>query len=82
MMSKLIEKKMDKYGDCGQQVFRLTVRGPMWTIKCVGCVPGCLGQETGRRLNPQISLAERRIQALHVALRCLDDAIEGHKETT
>ena len=31
---------------------------------------------------PQIALAERRIQALHVALRCLDDAIAGHKETT
>lgn len=29
----------------------------------------------GRRLKPQITLAERRIQALHVALRCLDDAI-------
>ena len=36
----------------------------------------------GRRLKPQITLAERRIQALHVALRCLDDAIEGHQETT
>ena len=36
----------------------------------------------GRRLKPQITLAERRIQALHVALRCLDDAIAGHKETT
>lgn len=29
----------------------------------------------GRRLKPQITLAERRIQAFHVALRCLDDAI-------
>ena len=36
----------------------------------------------GRRLKPQITLAERRIQALHVALRCLDDAIAGHQETT
>ena len=36
----------------------------------------------GRRLKPQITLAERRIQALHVALRCLDDAIEEHQETT
>ena len=36
----------------------------------------------GRRLKPQITLAERRIQALHLALRCLDDAIEGHPETT
>ena len=30
----------------------------------------------GRSLKPQITLAERRIQALHVALRCLDDAID------
>lgn len=29
----------------------------------------------GRRLKPQITLAERRLQALQVALRCLDDAI-------
>lgn len=29
----------------------------------------------GRRLKPQITLAECRIQALHVALRCLDNAI-------
>ena len=28
----------------------------------------------GRRLKPQITLAERRLQALQVALRCLDDA--------
>ena len=28
-----------------------------------------------RRLKPQITLAERRLQALHVALRCLNDAI-------
>ncbi len=31
----------------------------------------------GRRLKPQITLAERRIQALHVALRCLDNAIRN-----
>ncbi len=29
----------------------------------------------GRRLKPQITLAERRLQALHIALRCLNDAI-------
>lgn len=29
----------------------------------------------GRLLKSQITLAERRIQALHVALRCLDNAI-------
>ncbi len=29
----------------------------------------------GCRLKPQITLAERRLQALHVALRCLKDAI-------
>lgn len=36
----------------------------------------------GRRLKPQITMAERRIQALYVALRCLDDTIAGHQETT
>ena len=31
----------------------------------------------GRRFKPQITLAERRIQALQVALCCLDDAIHN-----
>lgn len=33
--------------------------------------------DEGRRFKPQITLAERRIQALHVALRCLDNAIHN-----